>query len=141
MRDLPLLRDDPADTMRTVTAIYQVALKEISQWQQDTTALRLSGTALTGKQAWELGDIVQRLQADLAQHSCQLDGLYEHLARHAGTTRWLKEYVTFRRYVEDVALIPEDLKWNSIAKKPKAAGQAISAGLDLENETWRTSRA
>ena len=135
LRDLPLLRDDPADTMQAVTAIYQGALKEIRQWQRDAEALRLSRIPLTSRQAWDLGDIVHRLQANLAVHLCRLDGLYEHLARHAGTSRWLKEYVTFRRYVEDVETIPECLNWNSIAKRPKAAGQAISAGLDLENES------
>lgn len=51
----------------------------------------------------------------------------------SATFRWLRTYVTFRRYVDDINTIPEDLKWNSIVKNSKAAGQAISTGIPLDN--------
>lgn len=126
--DLVLLPDDPAETMRTVTTVYQNALDEIRQWQQEAEALRRSKTPISARKAWELGDIVCRLETDLAKHSCRVDGLYDHLARHAGTPGWIGTFCTFRRYVDDPEAIPENLKWNSIAKRAKAAGQAIAAG-------------
>lgn len=131
--DLALLLDDPAETMRTVTTIYQNALDEIFQWQRETHAMRQSKAPLTARHAWQLGDIVYRLEAALKQHSCRLVDLYDHLARHAGTTNWLLAFRTFRRYVDDAGAIPEDLKWNSIAKRAKAAGQAIAIGDPLES--------
>ena len=114
--------------MRTVTAVYQNALNQIRHWQQETQALRSSKTPLSARKAWELGDIVCRLEADLAKHSCRVDGLYGHLTLHAGTPGWLGSFCTLRRYVDDPEAIPENLKWNSIAKRAKAAGLAITAG-------------
>lgn len=126
IRDLALLRGDPAETMRVVTDIYQRALAEIKQWQRDVKSPRQSKTPLSAKKAWELGDIIYSLKADLAEHACQLENLYDHLTRHAGTSTWLRQYVTFRRYVDNVDAIPDDLKWNNIAKTAKSAGLSIA---------------
>lgn len=133
LKDLALLHDDPAQTMHAVTDIYQRALREIRQWQKDAESVRQSRVVLSARKAWELGDIVHRLNTDFAKHSCRLENLYDHLARHAGTSGWLSQYVTLRRYVNDVESIPESLTWNSIAKKVKPASQAIAAGLSPES--------
>lgn len=130
--DLALLPDDPAETMRTVTTIYQNALDEIRQWQQEAKVLHSSRTPLSARKAWQLGDVVYRLESDIEQHSCRIVGLYDHLAQHAGTPGWLGSFHTFRRYVDILESIPEDLKWNSIAKRAKAAGQAIASGIPAE---------
>lgn len=132
LSELALLPNDPAETMSAVTAVYQIALSEIRQWQQETQAMRRSKTPLSARHAWELGDIVCRLETGLERHSCRLDSLYDHLAQHAGTTAWLGAYRTFRRYVDDPEAIPVPLKWDSIAKRAKAAGQSIAAGLPVE---------
>lgn len=133
LSELPLLSGDPAEKIHTVTTIYHTAVEEIRQWQKDMKSLGKPRTPLLARKAWELGDIVYRLQSDLAKHSFRIENLYDHLARHTGTSRWLRTYVTFRRYVDDINTIPEDLKWNSIVKNSKAAGQAISAGISLDN--------
>ena len=131
--ELALLPDDPAETMRAVTVIYQCALEEIRQWQQETQSLRGSKTPLPARKAWQLGDVVYRLEVNLEQHSCRIVGLYDHLAQHAGTPGWLGSFHTFRRYVNDPESIPDNLKWNSIAKRAKTAGQAITAGIPVES--------
>lgn len=133
LRELPLIIGDPAEKIQTAITIYHTAIEEIRQWQKDTKPLNKSRTALLAWKAWELGDIVYRLQSDLANHSFRIENLYDHLARHSGTPKWVRTYVTFRRYVDDVSTIPENLKWNSIEKSPKTAGQAISSGLFVEN--------
>lgn len=132
LQDLELLRNDPAETMRVATGIYQRTLAEIRQWQRDAKSLRQLQTPLSAKKAWELGDIVHRLEADLAEHACRLENLYDHLTRHAGTSAWLSQYVTFRRYISNVEAIPDGLKWNSIAKTAKSAGLSIADSLPEE---------
>lgn len=133
LSDLALLRNDPAQTMRAVTSIYEATLREIRQWQRDAKSLRQSGTPLPAKKAWALGDIVHRLGTDLAQHGCELEDLYDHLERHAGLPRkWLGQFVTLRRYVDDMDTIPDGLKWNSVSKKAKSAAQAFAANQPLE---------
>ena len=76
LQDLALLRDDPAKTMRAATVKYRTALRDIRQWQQDVEALRRSKTALPAKKAWELGNIVHKLDEELAKHGCQLEDPY-----------------------------------------------------------------
>lgn len=129
LQDLDLLQDDPAETMRIVTRIYERTLNEIKQWQLDAKTLQLSRTPLSARKAWELGDIVHRLQIEFATHGCRLENLYDHLARHTGTSEWLGRFVTFRRYVNSAEAIPDGLKWNGIAKKSRTAGLSIAAGL------------
>ena len=130
---LGLLCDDPAKTLGEVTACYAGALNDIAAWRRDVTAMRKEGLQLSARKAWELGDVVNRLTRGLAERNCRLDGLYDHLRRHAGVSEWLAAFVTFRRYVEDVDAIPEDLKWNGLSKRAKTAGQAISNTRPAEN--------
>lgn len=127
--DLALLRDDPGETMRAVTNIYGRALQEIRSWQRDVKVMRRSKAVLSARKAWELGDIVFRLDDALAQYSCKLEDMYGHLSQHAKTVKGLGRYVSFRRYLNDVNMIPERLEWHSVEKKPKTAAQAIAAGL------------
>ena len=131
--DLGLFRNDPAETMRSATDVYTKALGEILQWQVYAKLLQRTKTPMYAKKAWELGDIVHRLNESLAEHGCQLESMYDHFESHAGLGRkWLSKYVTFRRYVDDQNAIPSGLKWNSIEKITKSAGQAIAAGLPVE---------
>ena len=133
LTDLALLRDDPAETLRIVTGLYSGALEQIQQWQSDVKSLRQSRTPLPASKAWELGDTVAKLSEDLEKHGCCLDGLYDHLERHAGLSRkWLGNFMTFRRYVGDKDMIPEGLRWNEILKTAKSAGQAIADGVIAE---------
>ena len=129
LRDLGLLRDDPGETMRVVTNIYGRALCEIRSWQMDVKAIRRSKAMLSARKAWELGDIVYRLDDALAEYSCKLEDMYGHLSQHAKTVKGLGRYVSFRRYLPDANVIPEFLTWHSVEKKPKTAAQAIAAGM------------
>ena len=130
LSDLALLRNDPAETMSAVTDVYRRALRQMRQWQRDIKSLRKSKIPLPASKAWELGNVVHTLNADLAAHGCRLENLYDHLERHAGLSpKWLGRFVTFRRYVYDVEAIPDGLKWNRVVRSAKSTGQAITAGL------------
>lgn len=130
--ELSLLPGDPAAAMQAATGIYQTALSEIRRWQRETQAQRQTKQPLTARRAWELGDILHRLEIGLAWYSCRLDGPYDHLWRHAGTTRALIPYRTFRRHLNDPESIPSDLKWETIAKRAKAAAQSLASGGPVE---------
>lgn len=131
--DLALLSKDPALTMRRATDTYEEALGEIRRWQREVRTLRKSQTPLPAYKAWELGDIVCRLKSNLASHGCELDDLYGHLERHAKLPpKWLTQYVTLRRYVDDVEAIPTEIKWNSIMKSVKSASLLIAASSTVD---------
>lgn len=127
--DLALLPNDPAETMNIVTAIYQDALAEMKRWHEDANALRNSKTPMPVRKVWELGDILHRLNAALAEQGCRIENLYDHLERHAGIpSKRASSFVTLRRYVDDAEMIPNGLQWNKIIKTVKATSQAIAAG-------------
>ena len=134
LSDLALLPADPSETMRAVANIYERALREIRSWQKDVKAIRQAKAMLSARKAWELGDIVYRLDDALAQYSCKLEDMYGHLSQHAKTVKGLGRYVSFRRYLPDVSVIPEFLTWHSVEKKPKTAAQAIAAGMHTGND-------
>ena len=128
LSNLALLRNDPAETMREVTVIYQKAIADVRSWQSDVSPLRRSRVPLSARKAWELGDILHKLRTDLAQHGCRLDGLYNHLERHVGLTpRRASSFMTLRRHVEDPDSIPKNLKWHSMEKTVKSSCQAFVA--------------
>ena len=132
--DLPLLAGDPAATMSAVSAVYQSAVADIGRWQADAKALRQSRTPMPVTKAWELGNILYSLNADLAGHGCRIEKIYEHLERHAGlSSKRASSFVTLRRYVDDPAIIPPQLQWNRILKTVKATSQAIADGLAVED--------
>ena len=133
IRDIALFRSDPAEIMRSATDAYTRALEKIRQWQEDAKLLQRARKPMSARKAWELGDIVHRLNETLAEYGCQLENMYDHFESHAGLSRkWLSKYATFRRYVDDQNVIPPDLKWNSVEKITKSAAQAIAAGLPIE---------
>ncbi len=132
--DLGLLSHDPAETMQSVTGIYEAALADIKRWQKEASSLRQSRTPMSVRKAWELGDILYRLNAGLAENGCQVENLYDHLERHAGlSSKRASSFGTLRRYVDDVNAIPPELQWNRILKTVKSTSEAIAAGLLSEN--------
>lgn len=131
LRDLSRLRGDPAETLRAAAGVYRRSLTEIKRWQKDAQALRETKSPLPARKAWQLGDILHRLHAQLMTHGCRLLSVYDHLQRHAGLhPKRAAEFAAFRRYLDDAEMIPRDMTWNSIVKrvKPSAAAMMGQAG-------------
>ena len=130
LKDLALFRGDPADVMAKATDSYSKALLDIKEWRLRAKASLKSGESLSARHAWELGDIIHKLNEAFANIGCRLEDLYSHLKRHAGLSAYRSSRcVTLRRYVSKVDAIPVDLKWSSMEKSVKATAQVISAGL------------
>ncbi len=130
---LYLLPGDPSEALSAASNSYARAIHDIKAWKSQTAVLRTRGIPITARRAWALGEIVHTLREELSAQSCSLDGLYDHLRRHAGTSEWLQNYMTFRRYVDDPARISGELMWRGISKRPKVAGQAILAAAGAES--------
>lgn len=130
LKDLTLLRGDPADVMSTATVIYSKALLDIKDWRLRVKASHQSRESLSARHAWELGDIIHKLNEEIANIGCRLEDLYTHLKRHAGLSAYRSSRcVTLRRYVSKVDAIPVDLKWSSVEKSVRATAHVIAAGL------------
>jgi len=128
LRDLSRLQGDPAATLRAAANSYRASLDEIKQWQNDARALRDNRAPLTAKKAWQLGEILHRMQTRLAMHGCKLQSVYDHLERHAGLhPKRAAEFIAFRKHIDDEALIPPDLNWHRIVKTVKSSAAEIAA--------------
>ena len=137
LKHLAMLQDDPAETMSAATDIYVSTLREIKNWQSQVRELRSSKKALPARKAWDLGDIVYRMNTDLSERGCRLESVYDHLQRHAGLSpKWLGKFVTLRRYVEDSVNIPSELSWNRIRDSAKSFGRTISGKHDESSMSW-----
>lgn len=128
LRDLSKLRGDPADTLRAAADSYRESLMEIKQWRQEARALRENKTPLPARKAWQLGDILHRLHAQLMLRGCKLQSVYGHLHRHAGLhPKRAAEFATLRRYIDAVEMIPRGTTWRSIAGRVKLNAVAIAS--------------
>ena len=133
LSDLPLLRNDPAETIRVVTDIYRRSLNEIKRWKCDVRTLQNSNSPMSARKAWELGDILYRLNAGLLEKGCRMGHVYDHLQRHAGLPpKRTAEFATLRRYVDNLEAIPNNTKWHRIVKTVKSSSQAIANGRQPE---------
>jgi len=130
LRDLSQLRGDPADTLRAVAGIYRESLGEIKRWQKEARALK-ERAPLPARKAWQLGDILHRLQSRMAAHGCKLQSVYDHLERHAGLQpRRAAEFIAFRKHIDDETVIPRDLTWSRMVKQVKSSSAAMRCARD-----------
>ena len=57
------------------------------------------------------------LNDNLSKIDLQIDNTYYHLVRDLGVNRkWLEKVVIFRRYIQQIELIPETAIWGSFEK-------------------------
>ena len=130
LKDLELLQGDPADVMSKATEIYGRALSDIRAWSRQANLARQNRKPLLARKAWELGDIIQNLNEDLDVIGCLLEKLHSHLKRHVGLSSYRSSRcLTFRRYINDVDVIPVDLKWSKVEKSVQSSAEAIAAGV------------
>lgn len=127
LRDLSKLRGDPAETLRAVAGVYQKSMNDIKQWQREAQTLRDAKSPLPARKAWQLGDILHRLQTELMARGCKVQSVYDHLERHAGLhPKRAAEFAAFRRHLDDAAMIPRAMTWNRIVKSVKPSAAAMS---------------
>ena len=134
MGHLSRLVGDPAESMRASTQAFSAAVQEIAIWRKEAARHRKEGEAISARRAWLLGDIVLRLTTQLRNNGTRLEYMYEQLGKHAKTPARLDRYVSFRRHLESVDVIPEDLKWTKVADQPALNGRWIAAGNGMNVE-------
>jgi len=114
--------------LRAAADSYRASLGEIKQWQSDARALRQHRAPLPARKAWQLGDILRRMQARLAMHGCKLQSVYDHLERHAGLPpKRAAEFIALRKYIDDETMIPANLNWHRMVKTVKSSSATIVA--------------
>ena len=132
MGHLSRLVGDPAESLRDATEAFGVAVEQIAVWRKETTKHRKAGQSISARRAWLLGDIVLRLTTELQENGARLENIYEQLGQHAKTPARLDRYVSFRRYLENIDFISDDLKWTEVADQPALIGRWIAAGNGMK---------
>jgi len=124
---------DPEAVLRKATSIYERCLDTIRPILAEIEAARSSPRLVSARAVWRVGDSVFQLRDELEALGLQLDGVYRHLCRDLGVKRkWLEKAIILRRYLPDVALIPQSLNWGRCEKGTRRVAQRLSQGLSAD---------
>ncbi len=124
---------DPEARLGNWTSIYERCLDRIRPVLAEIEAARSSPRLVPARAVWRVGDSVFRLRDELEAVGLQLDGVYRHLCRDLGVKRkWLEKAIILRRYLPDVALIPQSLNWGRCEKGTRRVAQRLSRGLSAD---------
>jgi hypothetical protein len=106
------------------TRLYTQSIEMLSPILDDIRSRRMQRRIIPASLVWRVGDMVFSLKADLSRLDLEIDGLYEHLMRDLGVKRkWLEKAIILRRYVPDVAAIPENASWGSFEKGTRRSAE------------------
>jgi len=109
--------------------VYKTYVGEIRRLLAQMDQMKRDLVPVPARLAWLLGDAVFRLKDSLEDMLLEVDDLYSHLERDTDVTRaFLKDAVTFRRYLPDLAALPLDLTWHRCKDAPRRAALEIKRG-------------
>jgi len=127
MQGLLTVEGDLDTIIAQATYIYEKALGEMSVLLREREHLYKSRKRIPARLIWRIGDVIFRLNDDLAKLNLQIDSTYRHLIRDLKLKRkWLEKVVIFRRYIPQIDLIPEMATWGAFEKGTRRKAQALS---------------
>lgn len=133
MEQLDTLGDHPESVLIAASITYERSIRAMRTILDDLDGLKAKRTPIPAQKIWEFGDAVFRLVEELGNSSLEIDGLYEHLVRDLGIDNGrlgryrMTRAVTFRRYLEDKARIPDSLDWKRCEKNARKAAEQLAA--------------
>ena len=109
--------------------IYKAALSEMKNLLLKREELQKVRRRVPARLIWQIGDAIFNLNDDLSKIDLQIDNTYHHLVRDLGVKRkWLEKVVIFRRYIEQIEIIPETATWGSFEKGTRKKVQLLMQG-------------
>jgi len=126
MQGLLILEGDLDTIITSATHIYEEALGEMSDLLREREQLIRNRKRVPARLIWRIGDVIFRLNDDLAKLNLQIDNTYNHLVRDLKVNRkWLEKVVIFRRYIPQIDLIPDTATWGAFEKGTRRKAQAL----------------
>lgn len=124
---------DPEALLREATGVYRRLIGDMRSLLADIDGRRRARISVPAREVWKVGDLVFGLRHELAQLGLELDGVYDHLTRDLGVKRkWLEKAIILRRYIDDMAIIPESLNWGRCEKGTARVARRLTEGPRAE---------
>lgn len=126
MQGLLIIEGDLDTIIARATHIYKEALGEMSGLLREREQLISNRKRVSARLIWRIGDVIFRLNDDLAKLNLQIDDTYRHLTRDLELKRkWLEKVIIFRRYIPQIDLIPDTATWGAFEKGTRRKAQAL----------------
>ena len=124
---------DPELVLRKATKVYERHILMMRAKVEQIKTHRAQRELIPARVVWRLGDLIFKLQKELAQLPLQIDDTYYHLVRDLAVRRkWLEKVVILRRYIPRDSLIPPSLSWGRCEKGTRRIAERLRDGLPLQ---------
>jgi len=126
MQGLSTIEGDLDTIITRATHVYEEALGEMSGLLREREQLISNRKRVPARLIWRIGDVIFRLNDDLAKLNLQIDDTYRHLTRDLELKRkWLEKVVILRRYIPQIDLIPDTATWGAFEKGTRRKAQSL----------------
>lgn len=113
--------------------IYSFYIKKMRSVLKNLKDKKKSEGYINSLIVWRLGDLIFKLTDDLKKNGFILDRIYEHLSRDLNKhPKWIQHTVSFRRYIPDKSVIPENQKWGNLSRAIKRNSLKLLRGIPIE---------
>ncbi len=124
---------EPEILLQKSIKIYENALKKMAPIVSEIKKSRVNRTSISARKIWQLGNVIFKLRDELEKIGLEIDGIYDHLPRDLEVKRkWLEKVIILRRYLPDIKLIPESLRWGRCEKSTRRKAERLRSGLPIE---------
>jgi len=126
MQGILTIEGDLDTIIARATHIYKEALGEMSVLLKEREQLISNKKRVPARLIWRIGDVIFRLNDDLAKLNLQIDDTYRHLIRDLELKRkWIEKVVILRRHIPQLDLIPEMATWGAFEKGTRRKAHAL----------------
>ena len=118
--ELDLITDDINIPLKSAELVYNSSISKMKEIVLKNIALRKEKKSVPAILMWNFGNEIFKLIGKLSEINFRWDNLYESLIRDLGVSdTTLERVITFRRYVPDINIIPDDVNWGALKGSPK----------------------
>ena len=113
--------------------IYSFYIKKMKDVLSDIEKRKKLERYINARRIWDLADLIFKLTESLEKVNVILDHIYKNLSRDLNKhPKWIQHTVSFRRYIADKSVIPENQKWGNLSRAIKRNSLKLLRGIPIE---------
>ena len=118
--DLENISETINSQLKMATEIYLSSIERMNLIFKKNTELRQQKKHVPARLMWQFGDEIFSLINKLNDLGFRWDNLYESLIRDLKVSyTTIKRVIMFRKHVNNINLIPENINWGALKDSPK----------------------
>ena len=118
--DVDIVPENINVLLKNAADSYNDSILKMKFIVKENIKLRKSKMQVPARLMWDFGNEIFNLIDKLGEINFRFGNLYQSLIRDLSVSdTTLERVITFRRYINDPKLIPENLKWGQLKGSPK----------------------